>query len=102
MKKVDLLRNVSIVGRPFVPHVKQKEVISNFDLVNMFESGHHFSLSDVMNYGYIKIMGYLYNVSPFLRQYIVKTDYGIYEYYAPNKTLLRKAMTGHIYYIKEI
>ena len=101
MKKVEFLRSVELTGVPFVSHIEQINQKSNFDLLTMFEGGYHGALCDVMQNGFIKLMGYQYSVSHLLKHYIIKTDYGIFEYYAPNKTLLRKNTEGFIYYIIE-
>jgi hypothetical protein len=108
MKTIKHLESITVKGYPFVNHVKQVETEATFNLLNIFDhKGYHGSQHNAMNFGSIKIMGYLYDIKRYLKKYIIKTEhYGILEYYAPNKTTLRKILSssgfGYIYYIKEI
>lgn len=47
-------------------------------------------------------MGYCYDFRKELKKYVVKQYGNWYEYFAPNKTLLRKALCGRIEKIVEI
>lgn len=52
---------------------------------------------------YIKFMGWRFDLKPYLKKYWVKTKYyGILEYYAINKTAIRKALKSHCLKIVEI
>jgi hypothetical protein len=94
---------VEVVGRPFVNHVDQAARPSRtFNLKEMYGVGHHTNLHDLRRHGYIKSMGYLYILKPFLKNYLVKQFDSWIEYYAPNKTLLRKSLSGKIDKIIEI
>lgn len=57
---------------------------------------------DLLNYGIYKRGGYCYDFKDTLKKFVYKTDYGIYEGYAPNKTLLRKTLHTRVYYIKDL
>lgn len=105
MKIEEKVNNVKLTGYRFVDHVEDKIMYNNFNLYMIYNEGYHGSLHNLLNHGYIKLMGYKYNAKDYLKKYIVKGDYGIYEYYAPNKTLLRRSIkcyTGSINYILEI
>jgi hypothetical protein len=88
---------ITIKGYAFVDHVDntiQNE--KHFNLSIIYSSTRHTFLNNLQQYGYIKIMGYLYNAKPYLKKYIVN-QYGSWQqYYAPNKTLLRKSIYGRI------
>ncbi len=100
--------NIICNGYRFVNHVEDKVVQSTFDFTKIYaENTCHQHLHNLMNYGYIKVMGYLYSFSDsVLQRYIVKTDYYLAEYYAPTEKMLRAVLDietyGKIYYIKEI
>jgi hypothetical protein len=94
----------SITGFPFVSHVNQdaRPTITNEIINKIFGGGYHSNFHDVSRSGTLKIMGYKYNLRPFLKLYLVK-QYGSWsEYYAPNKTTLRKCLHGAIEKINEI
>lgn len=56
----------------------------------------------LLSHGIIKRGGYCYNFTDILKKFVYKTNYGIYEGYAPNKTLLRKNIGTKCYYILEV
>ena len=90
-------KELKVKGYPFVNHVDQNispEIKIN--LVSIYESKHHLFLNNLQNSGYIKCMGYLYNIKPYLNKYVVKQYNSWQEYFAPNKTLLRKSIYGKI------
>lgn len=62
--------------------------------------GHH----EIMSHGKFKLSGWLYDFRQYLKRYFVEFEHGIYSYYAPNKTKLRKALGGNgkIYTIVEV
>jgi hypothetical protein len=94
---------ITIKGKAFVNHVDNTiQPENSFNLKDIYLSKHHSSLNNLRQYGYIKIMGYLYNVQPYLKKYVVN-QYGSWDqYYAPNKTLLRKSIYGRIDKIVEV
>lgn len=100
------LKNVQLAGYRFVEHVEDKIETLNYNLASVFNGGYHGQYDNVLNYGYIKIMGYKYEVKHLLKRYIIDTKNGIYKYYFPNKTIARKNLTyanyGKIYNIIEI
>ena len=52
---------------------------------------------------YYKIGGWCFPLAPYLRKFWVKTKYyGILEYYAVNKTAIRKELKTHVIKIVEI
>ena len=62
----------------------------------------HSVLSTIMNEGGIKSGGWFYDLRSVLKKYLFK-QYGEWrEVYAPNKTLLRKAVYGRIDKIIEV
>jgi hypothetical protein len=59
-------------------------------------------LDNLLNYGVYKWLGWAYDFTDELKKFVVK-QYGQWrEVYAPNKTLLRKALYGRIEKIVEI
>lgn len=91
------MESIKLTGYAFVSHVDNSinpEIEINFK--NIFNGGYHSQLTNLMGYGHIKLMGYLYDATDYLNKYLVK-QYGTWhEYYAPNKTLLRKSLHGKI------
>ena len=96
----------TVIGYPFVDTVDQDARPILIDpvgfLKNVFGSGYHSSLHTVRTTGFYKSMGYRYNLKSFLKQYLYKQYDGWFEVYAPNKTLLRKTITGKIIRIVEL
>ena len=94
---------IKVIGRAFVPHVDQQEKpVKEFDFTKIYHNGYSGCLHDLKRTGNVKIMGYLYNLKPYLKLYLVK-QYGEWtEVFAPNKTLLRKSTYGRIDRIIEI
>jgi len=88
---------VSITGVPFVSHVNQTaRPVHEFDLSRPLSD------NNIERYGVCKLMGYKYDLRPYLRLFAVK-QYDFYsECYAVNKTLLRKSLHGRIQRIVEI
>lgn len=105
MKTKTILKGLPVIvkGYPFVSHVEQKVVEGAFDLGLIFDpKGYHSNQSNAMGYGVVRVMGYKYDLRAYLKKYIIKTDWGIQEYYAPNKTTLRKLMHTKVHYIIEL
>lgn len=96
----------TVIGIPFVEHVDQnlRPEIHNPKnyLKSMFDNRYHGNLPNIHTFGAIKIMGYRYDFKKYLKQYVVKQHGGWQEYYAPNKTLLRKTLFGKVEKIIEI
>ena len=57
---------------------------------------------DLLFHGCVKSLGYIYDFSDELRKFVVKQYGQWFEYYAPNKTLLRKNLYGRIEQIIEL
>ena len=94
---------ISVKGFAFVNHVDNSiNPQIQINLFKIYESRHHLFLSNLQYHGYIKNMGYLYDLKKYLKKYIVKQYDTWHEYYAPNKTLLRKSIYGTIDKIVEI
>ena len=72
----------------------EKEVKERLEQI--FRDGCTFSFKNVSRTGYEKMMGIAYDFKPFLKRILVK-QYGTWsEYFAPNKTKLRKCLYGRI------
>ena len=96
-------KEAKVIGYPFVDHVDQNLRPTHvFDLNSIFGDSCHSLLSNIKNYGYSKIMGYQYNLKPYLKKYVYKQFDSWHECFAPNKTLLRKSTFGKIDKIIEI
>jgi hypothetical protein len=97
------MKQINLTGYAFVSHVDNSinpEIC--IDIEKIYNSKFHLFIDNLKNYGHIKNMGYLYNAKDYLKKYLVK-QYGQWsEYYAPNKTLLRKSTFGRIDKIIEI
>ena len=79
------------------------EFITNEWLINQYKSKNISLYHDnLLNRGIYKRMGFIYDFKDILKKYVYKTNFGIYEGFAPNKTLLRKNIHTRIYYILEI
>ena len=87
-----------VVGIPFVAHVDQtaRPTISSDYINNIFAGGYHSQFYNVAGSGFYKSMGYKYDFRPFLKKILVKQYDSWQEYYAPNKTALRKCLHGAI------
>jgi hypothetical protein len=94
----------SITGFPFVSHVEQdaRRTITTEIINQIFGGGYHSNFHDVSRTGMLKVMGYKYNLRPFLKLYLVKQYSSWQEHYAPNKTTLRKCLHGAIEKIVEL
>jgi len=95
-----------VIGYPFVNHVDQnaKPTIENAEnyVKEIYTNQFHSHINNLMSLGAIKSMGYYYDCRSFLKKFVYK-QYGQWsEAYAPNKTLLRKAVYGRIDKIVEI
>lgn len=58
--------------------------------------------ADLLKQGIIKRGGYCYDFTDSLKKFVYKTNFGIQEGYAPNKTLLRKTVHAKCEYIMEV
>lgn len=71
-------------------------------LETKYENRYDFGTSELLRTGRFKLMGWSYDFRGYLKRYLVK-QYGQWtEYYAPNRTLLRKAVYGRIDEITEL
>tara|TARA_R110002167_G_scaffold325017_2_gene531138 strand:- start:324 stop:659 length:336 start_codon:yes stop_codon:yes gene_type:complete len=55
---------------------------------------HMSNIYDLLNSGSYKYMGWSYDFTPYMNRYIYKQHGQWFEVYAPNKTMLRKAVYG--------
>ena len=96
------MENNVVIGVPFVSHVDQ-EARPTIENAKEFAKKQVLSTSsDVLYSGIYKLMGYRYDLRPFLKLFLYK-QYGSWsEGYAPNKTTLRKSVYGRIDRIVEI
>lgn len=96
-------RTITLIGFPFVSHVDQAaRPVRTFDLNTIYDNGCHTFFNEVSRNGRAKVMGYSYDLTPLLKSYVVKQYDRWQQYYAPNKTLLRRALYGTIQKIVEI
>jgi len=88
---------VKAEGRAFVAHVDNSITpTKEFDLNVIFDKGCNFYLDNVRREGRAKLLGYSYNLKPFLKKYLYK-QYGNWEEcFAPNKTMLRRSIYGKV------
>lgn len=89
----------NITGTPFANHVDQnaRPQLNAIELINnVFSSSCSFGFHNVSHSGQYKLMGYSYNLRPFLSKILVKQYGEWFEYWAPNKTILRNALYGKI------
>jgi hypothetical protein len=71
-------------------------------LKSKYQRGCIFGLDNLQRSGTYKLMGWAYDFKPLLKKYIVKQYGAWHEYFAPNKTLLRRSIYGTIEKIVEI
>ena len=71
-------------------------------LESIYQKGYIGSLFNMQKYGILKERGWAYDFKPYLKSYVVKQHGTWQEYYAPNKTALRKSIYGGIQKIVEI
>ena len=75
----------------------------DFDFIkSKFDKGSIFGKEELLHYGRYLLSGYTYDFRGELKKYVVKQNGNWCEYFAPNKTLLRKALSGRIEKIVEI
>ena len=71
-------------------NVAAPEVYNDDYILSKFEKNQIIFNYDLIRYGYLKSGGWLYDFTDILKRYVVKQEGHWGEYYAPNKTLLRK------------
>lgn len=77
------------------------EFFTGEKILEKFKNGITFNY-DLFRHGFIKSGGWCYDFTDELRKFLVKQNGDWYEYYAPNKTLLRRGLYGRIEKIIEI
>lgn len=99
-----ILQGVKMFYYKFVNHdvgPAQPEFFTHEKILEKFKNGITFNY-DLFQHGFIKSDGWLYDFKDDLKHYLVK-QYGQWsEYYAPNKTLLRRGLYGRIEKIIDI
>lgn len=90
--------NVTITK--FSPTATEKPTMGLFNpkafLETKYENRYDFGASELLRTGRFKLSGWSYDFRKHLKRYLVK-QYGQWtEFYAPNRTLLRKAVYGRI------
>ena len=83
------------------PDILQGKTIKEF-LSSKYDKGCIFGRENLMCSSYYKIMGWCFDFSPYLKRYVVKQYDQWHEYFAPNKTMLRRVLLGRIQEIQEI
>ena len=94
---------IKIIGYPFVAHVDQNnrpELDSSF--LDRAYVRFYTNNDNLIKYGCYKCMGYRFDFTPYLKQYLYKQYGSWHEAYAPNKTKLRLVIGGRIDKIIEL
>lgn len=91
----------SSTATPEKPDILNSETPEGF-LKRKYDGRLVFGLDNLHKSGHYRIHGWVFDFTPFMRQYLVKQYDSWQEYYAPNKTLLRKSIFGKIDKIVEI
>lgn len=81
--------------------ILEAETVEEF-LKKNYLSRYSFGNDNLRRFGVYKEKGWEFDFKPFLKKYLVKQYDSWQEYYAPNKTLLRKTISGAITKIVEI
>jgi len=93
----------NVIGYPFVDHVDQDYRPSlPIDFLNEAYTRFYTNNENLINHGYYKSLGYIYDFKPYLKKYLYKQYGSWYEAYAPNKTKLRSVIFGKIDRIIEL
>ena len=93
----------TIIGIPFVNHVDQNlRPTLTTDFLKSAYVRFFTSNDNLIRYGCYKLMGYKYDFKPYLKKYLYKQYDNWHEAYAPNKTMLRQVIYGHIDKIIEL
>jgi hypothetical protein len=71
-------------------------------LLSKYTKNNMFNNDNLTKYGIYKMSGWIYDLKPYLRKYIIKQYDQWSECYAPNKTMLRNVTYGTIQKIIEI
>jgi hypothetical protein len=98
--------NVEITRHRFSPTATERPTMGLFNpksfLAQKYENRYDFGTMELLRTGYFLLQGWKYDFRKHLKRYLVK-QYGQWtEYYAPNRTLLRKAVYGRIEEIVEL
>ncbi len=83
------------------PDILQGKTVKEF-LLSKYDRGCIFGIDNLMDFSHYKIMGWCFDFSPYLKRYVVKQYDRWQEYSAPNKTMLRRVLSGRIQKIQEI
>jgi len=65
-------------------------------LLYKYDKGCIFGLDNLQHSGLYRYMGWAFDFSPYMKRFLVKQYDNWQEYYAPNKTALRKSIYGRI------
>jgi hypothetical protein len=97
------LKNIKVKGYGFTEERHGQTEERQFNLKDMLLN---YSNYDLRAEGVYRSYGFMYDFKPFLKKYIIKTQYNIIECFALNKTFIRQNkglyVEGHIYYIIEV
>ena len=88
----------------FTGHAKEQDKRDfDFEYIKKFFNNKGGSTAhEVMTTGCVKFLGWKYVFHDELKKYVVKQYGSWHEYFAPNKTLLRKALYGRVERIVQI
>ena len=67
-----------------------------------YDRGLVFGLDSLRSTGFYKLLGWAFDFRPYMKKYVYKQYDQWHEAYAPNKTLLRRSISGRIQRIVEI
>ena len=96
-------KNEVLTGYPFVDHVDQDlRPELSVDFLDKAYTMYYTNNQNLINYGYYKVMGYIYDFRPYLKKYLYKQYDVWHEAFAPNKTSLRRVIYGRIEKIIEL
>lgn len=83
------------------PDILNGETPEEF-LKGKYDGGLVFGLDNLHKSGRYRIHGWIFDFTSFMKNYVVKQYDSWQEYWAPNKTLLRKSLYGRIDKIVEV
>lgn len=83
------------------PDILQGKTEMDF-LKSKYDHGCIFGLDNLHRHGCYKLAGWQFDFRPFMKRFVIKQYDSWQEYFAPNKTMLRKSFYGKIDRIVEI
>jgi hypothetical protein len=85
------------------PPMKEEYLTEPKDfLAHKFANRHDFGTFELATTGMYKLLGWVYDFRPVMKKYVVKQHGNWREYFAPNRTLIRKYAYGRVDKILEV